>query len=211
MTIDYVVVDFKATCEKGANTNMPEIIEFSSILVEAITGHQPVLPFHTYVRPILHPKLSEFCKEYSGILQKDVEDGTVMLSEALQLHQNWLKKAETENGGSLSFAVVTWGNWDCGTMLRQECLFKNVPIPYYFNQWINLKKPFAEKFGDNYGSAPVLEAVKAAGLNWRGRPTGGKSQAENKALLLQLLIRQGAKPYITDKLEGCDLLLLGPT
>ncbi|XP_044452144.1 uncharacterized exonuclease domain-containing protein At3g15140-like isoform X2 [Triticum aestivum] len=213
----FVVVDFKATCEAtcaatcqaGVNSNRQEIIEFSSILVDAVTG-QSVSAFHTYVCPIIHPELSEFCKKYNGILQTEVEAG-VMLSEALQMHQAWLKEVETKNGGHLSFTVVTWGTWDCRTMLRQECLFKKVHIPHYFYQWINLKKPFTEKFGNKYWSAPVKTAVDDVGLNWRGRLTGGKSHADNKARLLEFLIRQGAKLYITGDLEGCDLLLLGPT
>ncbi|XP_020197372.1 uncharacterized protein [Aegilops tauschii subsp. strangulata] len=194
----FVIVDLKATGEKGVNINPLEIIEFSSILVDAVTGQQ-ASTFHTYVCPIMHPELSEFCKEYNGILQTNVEAG-VMLSEALQMHQAWLKEAETKNGGSLSFAVVTWGDWDCRTILMQECSFKHVTIPYYFYQWINLKKPFAEKFGDNYLLAPVLEAVQAAGLKWKGCPKGGQSHADNKARLLELLIRHSAKLYITDNL-----------
>lgn len=181
----------------------------SSIFVNAITG-ESVSTFHTYVTPEIHPKLSEFCKEYNGILQTDVEAG-VKLSEALQIHQAWLKEAETKNGGRLSFAVVTWGDWDCRTMLKQECLFKQVAIPYYFYRWINLKKPFAEVFGDNNSSAPLPEALQAAGLNWRGRPTGGESHADNKAQLLESLIWRRAKFYITGHLKGCHSLLLGPT
>lgn len=194
----FVVVDLKATCDKGVNINPQEIIEFSSILVNAVTG-QPASTFHTYVCPIIHPELTEFCKEYNGILQTDVEAG-VMLSEALQMHQAWLKEAETKNGGRLSFAIVTWGDSDCRTMLMQECSFKHVTIPYYFYQWINLKKPFAEKFGDNYLLAPVLEAVQEAGLKWKGCTKGGKSHAINKARLLELLIRHSGKLYITGNL-----------
>lgn len=205
----YVVLDLKATSNKGKSINRQEFIEFrqeitefSSILVNAVTG-KSVSTFHTFVCPIYYPELSEFCKEYNGMLQTDVEDGAVMLSEALQRHQTWLEEAETENGGHLSFAVVTWGDWDCRTMLKQECSFKHVPIPHYFHRWINLKRPFTEKFGNNFWSGPLLPAVvEAAGLEWKGRLKGGESLANNKAQVLGKLIQQGAQLYITGELKG---------
>ena len=43
-----------------------EIVEFSSVLVDAATGH-PKSTFHKYVIPTENHVLSEYCKNYNGI------------------------------------------------------------------------------------------------------------------------------------------------
>ncbi|KAG0538227.1 hypothetical protein BDA96_03G217100 [Sorghum bicolor] len=44
-----------------------------------------------------------------------------------------------------NLAVVTWGDWDCRTMLEGECLL-GIEKPDYFNHWINLRVPFSSVF-----------------------------------------------------------------
>ncbi|CAD6215369.1 unnamed protein product [Miscanthus lutarioriparius] len=148
----FVVVDLKATCWNRDDNKYgvsQEIIEFSSVLVDAATGHPMSSTFHEYVIPTEHHELSEFCKNYNGIKQEDVQrgNGAVTLSEALQLHEAWIQENNNGRGGgggggggsgsgsgldvnsSAAVVVVTWGNWDCRTMLKQECLRKDLRIP----------------------------------------------------------------------------------
>ncbi|XP_066364527.1 uncharacterized protein [Miscanthus floridulus] len=166
----FVVVDLKSTCwdsdENKDRRLRQEIVEFSSVLVDAATGHTKST-FHKYVIPTENHVLSEYCKNYNGIEQEAVErrNGAVMLSEALHLQQEWIGKPTNWNA-----VVVTWGNWDCRTMLKQECSHKKLPIPDYFAQWINLKRPFADKYGNGYWSKSVKEALEATEvLEWEGR------------------------------------------
>uniref|UniRef100_M8BTI7 Uncharacterized protein n=1 Tax=Aegilops tauschii TaxID=37682 RepID=M8BTI7_AEGTA len=123
----FVVVDFEATCVKDARIFPQEIIEFPAVLVDGATGRIE----------------SAFRRELTGIRQEDV-DGGVDLGEALWMHDNWLKAA-TAGAGSL--AVVTWGDWDCRTMLESECRFKGIEKPSYFDRWINLRVPFQAALG----------------------------------------------------------------
>jgi len=138
MEFDYfVVIDFEATCERDSRIYPQEIIEFPAVLVDAATGGL-VSSFRTYVRPRHHPRLTEFCSELTGIRQDQV-DGGVDLEQALAMHDAWLKEAGAAKN---SLAVVTWGDWDCRTMLEFECSFKGLTKPSYFNQWVNLRIPF---------------------------------------------------------------------
>jgi hypothetical protein len=70
---DYVVViDFEATCAKDMNALKPqEIIEFPAVIVDCrrlTLGDS----FHTYVKPVHHPILTEFCTSLTGISQEQV-------------------------------------------------------------------------------------------------------------------------------------------
>ena len=116
------------------------------------------------------------------------------------MHQAWIYRG---CGGGLNVSVVvTWGNWDCRTMLKQECSHKKLPIPDYFAQWINLKTPFADKYSNGYWRKPVKAALEATEvLEWEGAIKGGRSHARNKARLLSLLIQHGANLAITSWLD----------
>ncbi|KAL0926943.1 hypothetical protein M5K25_003200 [Dendrobium thyrsiflorum] len=189
----FVVIDFEATCEKDKILHPQEIIEFPSVLVNSSTGCQEA-SFQTYVRPVHHQLLTDFCKELTGIEQIQVDKG-VSLSEALLLHDKWL---EDEGIKHKNFAVVTWSDWDCRVMLETECRFKGIRKPHYFNQWINLKVPFQEVFGGV--RCNLKEAVQRAGLAWEGRAHCGLDDARNTARLLSVLMRQGFRLSITNSL-----------
>jgi len=194
MEFDYfVVIDFEATCERDSRIYPQEIIEFPAVLVDAATGGL-VSSFRTYVRPRHHPRLTEFCSELTGIRQDQV-DGGVDLEQALAMHDAWLKEAGAAKN---SLAVVTWGDWDCRTMLEFECSFKCLTKPSYFNQWVNLRIPFEAVFGA--GRRNLQEAVAEAGLQWNGRLHCGLDDARNTAYLLAELMRRGATISITGSL-----------
>uniref|UniRef100_A0ACD5VW47 Uncharacterized protein n=1 Tax=Avena sativa TaxID=4498 RepID=A0ACD5VW47_AVESA len=193
----FVVVDFEATCDKGVRIYPQEIIEFPAVLVDGATGSFASV-FRRYVRPQYHPLLTEFCRDLTGIRQEDV-DGGLDLAEVLRLHDAWLERTATlaKKGGR--FAVVTWGDWDCRTMLESECRFKGVIKPSYFDCWINLRVPFQAAFGGS-GRTTLQEAVQAAGLEWEGQLHCGLDDALNTARLLVKLMRRGVHLAITGSL-----------
>ncbi|KAL6639413.1 hypothetical protein ACP70R_023143 [Stipagrostis hirtigluma subsp. patula] len=191
----FVVVDFEATCDKDARIYPQEIIEFPAVLVDAATGRL-LSAFRTYVRPRHHPRLTAFCAELTGIRQEQV-DGGVDLREALAMHDAWLAAAGAADKDRL--AVVTWGDWDCATMLESECRFKGLAKPRYFDRWLNLRVPFEAAFGAGRRRS-LREAVREAGLQWHGRPHCGLDDARNTARLLAELMRRGVEISITGSL-----------
>lgn len=189
----FVVIDFEATCDVGTRLSPQEIIEFPSILVNGMTGRMEG-HFHTYIKPVYHPILTDFCKELTGIQQSQVLGG-VSLSEALLMHDNWLEERGVKN---TNFAVVTWSDWDCKVMLESECNLKGIRKPNYFNRWINLKLPFYDSFGQL--RCNLKGAVEFAGLIWEGRAHSGLDDAKNTARLLLDLMRRGIKLTITNSM-----------
>ena len=52
------------------------------------------------------------------------------LAEGLALHDAWLVAAGAARN---RVAVVTWGDWDCRTLLDAECELKDLVKPSYFH------------------------------------------------------------------------------
>ncbi|KAL6611324.1 hypothetical protein ACP70R_039252 [Stipagrostis hirtigluma subsp. patula] len=196
----FVVVHFEATCERSDAPRIypQEIIEFPAVLVGAATG-RVLSEFRTYVRPRHHPRLTAYCVELTGIQQRQVDAG-VELREALAMHGAWLQASGAADESRL--AVVTWGDWDCATMLDSECRFKGLAKPACFDRWVNLRVPFDATFGLGAGGRrrDLPEAVRAAGLQWQGRWHCGLDDARNTARLLAELMRRGVAIQITGSL-----------
>lgn len=74
--------------------------------------------FQSYCRPVINPKLSEFCKELTGITQEQVDQADTF-PLVLERFETWLKnhKLGTKN----KFAMATDGPWDMGRFLFGQC------------------------------------------------------------------------------------------
>ncbi|KAG0584467.1 hypothetical protein KC19_3G212200 [Ceratodon purpureus] len=193
---DYLVaIDFEATCDNSVTLCPQEIVEFPAILVNLET-RQIDSVFHTFVKPVYHPKLTEFCKRFLGIKQEQVDNG-VLLGKALQMHDAWL---EENNVKHKRFVVATWSDWDCRTMLESECLYKGLQKPLYFNRWINLKIPHRQIYGNV--KANFKQSVELMGRKFEGRPHSGLDDAKNTAYLALELIRRGIRLRVTGWIKG---------
>ena len=61
-----LVLDFEATCGDAVSCN--EIIEFPTLVYD-LKEKKVQATFHEYVRPVIHPTLTEFCTNLTGIVQ----------------------------------------------------------------------------------------------------------------------------------------------
>ncbi|MEM6997030.1 MAG: 3'-5' exonuclease, partial [Myxococcota bacterium] len=74
MTADYyLVIDLEATCDDAGAVpkHESEIIEIGAVLADAFTL-APCEEFQTFVRPVRHPTLTEFCVGLTHITQDHV-------------------------------------------------------------------------------------------------------------------------------------------
>ncbi|CAB9523065.1 ERI1 exoribonuclease [Seminavis robusta] len=155
--IDYLLVlDFEATCSPNgeADPDPVEIIEFPTLLLNVKTGEIEDT-FHYYVKPEVHPELSEFCTSLTGIHQSTVKQGKT-LTEVLALHQQWLEQhnliasSATDNTPATQrlrkqrFLYCTSGDSDLRQYLPQQLKYHNQPVPYHFKSWINIQHPFSK-------------------------------------------------------------------
>lgn len=147
------MLDFEATCDANPDFSPQEIIEFPVILYNA-TKQEIVDEFHFFCRPQKQPKLTEFCKQLTGITQQDV-DKAMTLNSVLTKFDEWLAKWELADD---EFAFVTCGTYDLQTLLPEECKLKKIAKPSYFDAWINIKEVFQKAYkNDNTSVVQMMD------------------------------------------------------
>ena len=134
--VDYLcVLDFEATCHQGKKPRPQEIIEFPTVLLNASTGQVVEPEFHLYIRPDVHPNLSDFCTELTGITQSTIDEKGISLFEALDQHRQWLASPELipwhlsggcngDNHDSDHQTYVTCGDWDLKHCLPSQLAYR---------------------------------------------------------------------------------------
>lgn len=142
-----LVLDYESTCwdRKTGPYIQPEIIEFPAVLYHIKSG-EIVSEFQQYVMPTEHYKLSEFCQNFTGITQDQVDNG-VPLGTCLMLFSKWIKELEKKfkivlcknSQLQVNCVFVTWSDWDLTTCLTNECKRKRIKKPDYFSKWCDLR------------------------------------------------------------------------
>ena len=187
MAFDYfLVLDFEATCDKRNAPKPQEIIEFPVLKVDART-FQTESTFHTYVLPTVHPVLTPFCTELTGITQGMIQ-GKPYLTETLKSFHEWLK---TNNllAPRVSFCFVTCGDCDLKRMLPNQCKYLGIPVPNYFHRWINIQNVFEKIYGrDEKGMPGMRSMLKHFHLSHDGTQHSGIDDSKNIAKILIKLL-----------------------
>jgi len=178
----FVVLDFESTCDRDRKVQPQEIIEFSAVLLNAKTMNVD-FHFQQYVRPTVHPILTAFCTELTGIQQESVDDGQSLQDTLLQ-HDMWLRQCGVKEK---EFIYVTWTPWDLMVMLEQERRWRKLDVAPYLRKWIDLKAIFTKLYGKNN----LKGAVQVLGLDWYGRAHSGLDDAVNTAHIACELMKQG--------------------
>jgi inhibitor of KinA sporulation pathway (predicted exonuclease) len=161
------ILDFEATCcdfnttgkELLFSKNEMEIIEFPSILLKLENGKvQYVDTFREYIKPVIHPKLTDFCTNLTKIQQRTVDESDI-LENVYKRHYIWL--IENINDGQVFF--VTAGDWDLVTQLPRECELKNIDVHDVYKRVLNIKDPYRKIHPNGKcGMMAMLEKLKIA-------------------------------------------------
>lgn len=172
--------------------------------------------FESFVKPRLHPILSDFCTELTSIQQSDVENAE-LLEAVLPRHQDWLKQHilqhqthlqiptkqvpndykilfegeedETEQiPESFKVIFVTCGNWDLLTQLPNECAGKGIPLDMqWYGSFLNIKDLYFQCYHQKgCGMTNMLEKLD---IELAGRHHRGIDDCRNIASILLKLIQ----------------------
>ncbi len=174
----YLVVDLEATCDdQGAvPREESEIIEIGAVLVDGATL-EPIDEFQTFVRPLLHPRLTTFCTRLTTITQDDVQRAPTFKSVAPRL---------AAFGRDALFC--SWGAYD-KNQIEREARRARIAAPLG-TRHLNLKQAFADAAGDPpTGNGSALRRV---GLKPTGTAHRGIDDARNIARLLPFAL--GRRP-----------------
>src|ERR1700759_4983036 len=165
--MNYVIVDLEATCwENTRNRDRMEIIEIGAVYIESSRG--PVVSeFNSFVRPVVSPTLSDFCKKLTSITQADV-DGADVFRAVFRRFLDWI--------GPDPFMLCSWGAYDLN-QFRLDCQRHALTMPKAFERHVNLKKEFARVNGVR--SCGMAAALKHAKLPLVGTHHRGIDDARN--------------------------------
>jgi inhibitor of KinA sporulation pathway (predicted exonuclease) len=170
--VSYLVIDLEATCDEHHRIprEETEIIEIGAVLVDA--SMQVVDSWQTFVRPVIHPRLTPFCTQLTSIEQAHV-DGAPRFVDAMAALGQFLA------GRTPLFC--SWGDYDRAQLAR-EALRDGVKLPLG-DQHYNIKEAFNERAGGKKRRG-VGQALQFAGLRFEGTPHRGIDDARNIARLL---------------------------
>lgn len=199
IAVDYLcVLDFEATCnEKGPAPRPQEIIEFPALLMNVRTG-EVEHEFHYYIRPDVHPTLSDFCTCLTGIAQSTIDDG-ISLEKALVLHQEWINgigvvpaHAAGNDTEAPTFAYLTCGDWDLRICLPSQLKFHSQKAPSMFREWLNVKHEFQHLYGKKAGGMAGM--LWDLGMELEGRHHSGIDDCRNIVRICRRMLEDGWAP-----------------
>jgi ERI1 exoribonuclease 3 len=161
--------------------------------------------FREYVRPTLNPTLTTFCTSLTGITQETVDAADTFDNVFFRANE-WINEVmqEYRTTDIDKFAFVTCGNWDLRHMLPDQCKIMKrnydqiIPIPRYFNRWINVKDLCKEYFkeplsGSKRRAMPfgMVGMLNRLGLDLKGRHPSGLDDSINIARIMIELVKRG--------------------
>ncbi len=108
----FIILDLEATCWQGnVMDRAQEIIELGAYRVN---GYGEWMDhFQIFVRPVMHPRLSTYCMDLTGIRQDQVSKAKPF-DHAFTRFEEWL---HDQDGTSV---LCTWGDRDI-EIIRDEC------------------------------------------------------------------------------------------
>jgi inhibitor of KinA sporulation pathway (predicted exonuclease) len=173
-----LVVDLEATC--CANNEFPrhemEIIEIGAVLLDS--ENKTVSTFQTFVKPTVHPLLTDFCKELTTITQDQV-DTAPSFNIAMTSFLNWVHEYVI-----VFYDFYSWGDFDKNIISRQakQLNYKNPKLDVLLSNHFNLKQIFADRNGVK--PMGVSSALKFKGLKFENQQHRAIYDAINIAKLI---------------------------
>jgi 3'-5' exoribonuclease 1 len=177
-----LVVDLEATCceRQGIPRHQMETIEIGAVMVST-ASLEIVDEFQTFIKPLRHPNLTEFCLQLTSITQTQV-DTAPTFPDAIKLWQPWLAQFDKTIFGS-------WGDYD-RKQLQQDSKHHGIDLPYpVSSNHVNLKEIFSTTQGLNkrHGMAQALNLVQ---IELTGTHHRGIDDARNISKLLPYILGQ---------------------
>lgn len=189
---DYLLVlDFEATCQDKEDKSVPkmkvyEIIEFPVLVID-VKKQEVINKFHYYIKPDIHPVLTTYCTELTGIEQKTVDSG-ISLLECMKKLESFLAENKILES---NFSFITCGDWDLKTCLRNELKYKGVlQYPNYLKQWVNVKFNFYDYMNWSEQTTGMPGMLKRLGLTLEGRHHSGIDDCKNIAKIVISLLKK---------------------
>jgi inhibitor of KinA sporulation pathway (predicted exonuclease) len=167
--MNFIIYDLEATCWENRPTDYKqEIIEIGAVMLDAYG--EELGTFNRFVRPILHPDLSFFCKGLTGIEQRTVDKASTF-QEVIESFQDWAEVFYED------YRLCAWGSFD-EKMLYQDCNLHDIETDWLDDKCLNIKRQFQELKGlrQPWGLKKTIDKL---GFEWSGTAHSGIDDAIN--------------------------------
>ena len=157
----YIIFDLEATCWEKKDINFKhEIIEIGAIKYN--NEYSKISEFNCFVKPIIEPTLSQFCKELTSINQIDI-DNALSFKKAIHNFKNWIVTSE-------DYLLCSWGHYDRRQLVSDSILHKidnewtnnHISLKHQYAHFKKLKKPIGMR------KALEMENIILEGIHHRG-------------------------------------------
>lgn len=153
-----------------------EIIEIGAYKVDR---YGEVLSyFSSFVRPVIHPQLSLFCKQLTSIEQQDVNRASEFPA-VVEDWQDWIGIFDED------YVLAAWGAFDI-KQLRADCRLHRMEEDWLDSN-INLKKQYAEIRGLRKPRG-LRAAVDKEGFEFTGEQHRAIDDAQNLVKIFRKLL-----------------------
>lgn len=175
----YLVIDLEATCcdDLSIPREDMETIQIGAALTDR--RGKLIETLSLYVRPQVHPHLTEFCTRLTGISQDSV-DSAELFPEAMLSLMLWLRHHNVSNASQ--FIWYSWGKFD-RHQLAMDCERHHIENHFWSNHR-NLAR-YVSKITGHRGRE---RAMTHLGIVFEGRRHDGLSDAVNAAKFIPFLI-----------------------
>ncbi len=167
--MNYIIFDLEATCWENDKSKTSEIIEIGAV---KLNGRLEIIDtFSKFIKPVIHPVLSDFCTKLTSIEQRNVDTANIF-GDVMVEFEDWITSSETE------VTLCSWGFYDKKQIFR-ECKAKNYSgrIHDLLDRHISIKHQFAEIKG--ISPCGMSQALDLLGLPLEGTHHRGIDDAKN--------------------------------
>ncbi len=150
--MNHIVFDLETTCWDGtALAAQRETIEIGAYKLNPLG--EVLDDFQCYVKPILAPSLSVYCKNLTRIKQDDI-DRAREFPEAITDFLSWSEDVDV---------YIAWGKYD-RLILMDDCRLHRISSEWIDSSYLDLKKAYRQKKGYRHS----INLMKAAEKEFDG-------------------------------------------
>ena len=178
---NYLVIDLEATCweQDDPTKGVHEIIEIGLVILSS--SKEDLWKESWFIKPVLNPQLSTFCKGLTTIQQEQIDSA----EKFPQVLQRMERRIVEITGQAISESLfVSWGNYD-RNQFQKDCLLHDCQYP--FGGHCNLKQVFMKQHKLKH--AGLSGALQLLELPMLGTPHRGIDDALNTARILKRMER----------------------
>jgi len=173
-----LIVDLESTCYENEPPHFfSEIIEIGAVVFDP-ASLEVIGEFQRFVKPMLFPILSDFCKQLTSITQEQV-DGGVSIDQALKEIGAFARKYDA--------VFCSWGYYD-RKQIERVCLRFSIPYPFQ-KAHISLKHEHSAFYGIK--KLGLGQALRFHGFTLEGTHHRAIDDARNIAKITRQMIQDG--------------------